>query len=257
MEESMLSEIRSTYFSLNLDEATSSSYHRVFKVLVSYLNQGKKEVACDHLASINAPAVTTENLLNTLINLLKEKSIPWKNLLATLMDWCNVIQGSKNGLEKQIKEKLQPNLLDIDGYSCHHIHNVAKKFTKHFDAHLELLFINIYNDFKWSENLRDFKRNLFSDECKIYLSETLRCNTLVISIWSDWKFYVKMFNVNIVFYYSFLNADDKNLYRKRLDNTFNRLKVSQEAKTDILKVQSKLGKKKIAEDGSNRKKKES
>ena len=64
-----------------------------------------------------------------------------------------------------------------------------------------------------------------------------------------------MFNVNIVFYYSFLNADDKNLYRKRLDNTFNRLKVSQEAKTDILKVQSKLGKKKIAEDGSNRKKK--
>ena len=86
LEESMLSEIRSTYFSLNLDEATSSSYHRVFTVLVSYFNQGKKEVACDHLASINAPAVTTENLLNTLINLLKEKSIPWKNLLATLMD---------------------------------------------------------------------------------------------------------------------------------------------------------------------------
>ena len=30
------------------------------------------------------------------------------------MDSCNVMRGSKNGLEKQTKEKLQPNLLDID-----------------------------------------------------------------------------------------------------------------------------------------------
>ena len=51
------------------------------------------------------------------------------------MDSCNLMRGSKNGLEKQIKEK--PNLLDIGEDSCHH-----------FDAHLELLFINIYNDFK-------------------------------------------------------------------------------------------------------------
>ena len=53
---------------------------------------------------------------------------------------------------------------------------------------------------------------------------------------------------------SFLNADDKNLYHKRLDDMFNRLKVSKEAKSEILNVQSKLGKKKFTEDGSNRKK---
>ena len=82
LEDSMLSEIRSTYYSLNLDEATSSNHHRVLTVSVSYFNQGKKEV-CKHLASINVPAVTIENILNTLINLFKEKSIPWKNLLAT------------------------------------------------------------------------------------------------------------------------------------------------------------------------------
>ena len=52
------------------------------------------------------------------------------------------MRGSKNGLEKQIKEKLQPNLLSIDRDSCHHIRNAAKKFIKHFDTHLELLFIN-------------------------------------------------------------------------------------------------------------------
>ena len=82
LEDSMLSEIRSTYYSLNLDEAISSNHHRVLTVSVSYFNQGKKEV-CKHLASINVPAVTIENILNTLINLFKEKSIPWKNLLAT------------------------------------------------------------------------------------------------------------------------------------------------------------------------------
>ena len=40
--ESMLSEIISTYFSLSLDEATSSNHHRVLIVSVSYFNQGKK-----------------------------------------------------------------------------------------------------------------------------------------------------------------------------------------------------------------------
>ena len=43
---------------------------------------------------------------------------------------------------------------------------------------------------------------------------------------------------------SFLNADDKNLYRKRLDDTYNRLKFSQATKSEILKVQTKLGEKK-------------
>ena len=84
LEESMLSEIRSTW------EATSSNHHRVLTVSVSYFNQRKKEVVCEHLASINVPAVTAEYILNTLIYLFKEKSIPWKNLLATLMDSCNV-----------------------------------------------------------------------------------------------------------------------------------------------------------------------
>ena len=89
LERSMLSEITSTYFSLNLDEATSSNHHRVLTIVVPRFNQGKKEVVCEHLALINVPAVTTENILNNLTNLFKEKPIPCKNLLATLMESCN------------------------------------------------------------------------------------------------------------------------------------------------------------------------
>lgn len=51
-----------------------------------------------------------------------------------------------------------------------------------------------------------------------------------------------------------INADDKNLYCNHFDELFNRFKVSQEAKSGILKFQLKLGKKKLTEDGSNGKK---
>ena len=46
-----------------------------------------------------------------------------------------------------------PNLLDVDGDACHHLHNASRKFTKIFDNYLEALYQDIHNDFKWSENL--------------------------------------------------------------------------------------------------------
>ena len=45
---------------------------RVLAVLVSYFNQGKKDIVFEHLILINVSAVTTENILNTLINLFKK-----------------------------------------------------------------------------------------------------------------------------------------------------------------------------------------
>ena len=45
---------------------------RVLAVLVSYFNQGKKDIVFEHLILINVSAVTIENILNTLINLFKK-----------------------------------------------------------------------------------------------------------------------------------------------------------------------------------------
>ena len=45
---------------------------RVLAVLVSYFNQGKKDIVFEHLILINVSAVTTENILNSLINLFKK-----------------------------------------------------------------------------------------------------------------------------------------------------------------------------------------
>lgn len=37
--------------------------------------------------------------------------------------------GSKNGLEKKIRDKA-PKMVDIDGDICHHIHNESNKFCQ-------------------------------------------------------------------------------------------------------------------------------
>ena len=89
--------------------------------------------------------------------------------MAVPMDSCFVMRGSKNGFEIKFRESVAPALIDMDGDSCHHIHNACKKFTKIFDKYLEQLYQDIYNDFKWSEDIRV----ILEDICKC-LSVTYR-----------------------------------------------------------------------------------
>ena len=71
------------------------------------------------------------------------------------MDSCNVMRGSKSGLEKRIREERAPHLLDIDGDTCHHAHNAAKAFCKPFRGGVESLLCDLHTDFKWSPESRE------------------------------------------------------------------------------------------------------
>ena len=71
------------------------------------------------------------------------------------MDLCAVIRGSKTGLEKRIRDNKESHLLDINGDICHHIHNCTKKFCAPFNKHVEKLFSDLHNDFKWSPDLKE------------------------------------------------------------------------------------------------------
>ena len=75
---------------------------------------------------------------------------------------CNVVWGKKSGVETRIRSEKAPHLLDIDGDSCHHIHNACKKFCSPIDKYLEGLFTDIQNDFKWCSDQKD----LFSKICE-------------------------------------------------------------------------------------------
>ena len=58
------------------------------------------------------------------------------------MDSCSVMRVEKSRLETRVRE-VAPHLIDIDGDSCHHIHNFVKKMTSHFGYYLEGLFCDI------------------------------------------------------------------------------------------------------------------
>ena len=58
-----------------------------------------------------------------LVQLIEKHKLIWNNLMSILMNSCNVMRGSKSGVEKRIRDGGAPHLLDIDGDSCHHAHN--------------------------------------------------------------------------------------------------------------------------------------
>lgn len=75
--------------------------------------------------------------------------------MAVLMDSCNVMKGNKSGFETRLRTEKTPHLLDVDDDVCHHIHNSSKAFCKPFNHLAEALFLDIFNDLKWSPDLRE------------------------------------------------------------------------------------------------------
>ena len=118
-----------------------------FSVLVSHYDKEKHSLVVEQLASLSVPVVDAENLFRKLQSVFLQFNLPWENLLAMFMDSASVMRGEKNGLDKRVRD-LAPHLIDIDGDSCHHMHNIVKNFTNHFDKFLEGLLRNIYTDLK-------------------------------------------------------------------------------------------------------------
>ena len=159
LHERLVNKLKETPFSMNLDEATSSNLLRVFSVLVSYYSNTTSSVNVEHLASISVPTVDSEHMFDELKKLFTRLGIDWKNLMAILSDSASVMRGVKSGLEARVRE-IAPHLIDIDGDACHHMHNIVKNFTKHFNSTLEKLFREIYRDFKLSAHSVDYLKEI-------------------------------------------------------------------------------------------------
>jgi len=138
-----------------MDESTANNNKRILAILVSYYNPQMKRVVIEHLTSCELIKVNTDSIYKTLTSIFTTHNLPWNNLVSILMDSCRVMRGAKNGLEVRVRRE-QVELLDIDGDSCHHIHNITKNFCKHFDHELEKLYTDIHNDHKWSADLRSW-----------------------------------------------------------------------------------------------------
>lgn len=150
--EKTFANLRAYPFSLNIDESTSNSYKKVLSMLVSYFNPELNDVVVDHLGSLEVLKVSAANLERVICDFFQENNIPWSNLIGIMLDSCNVMRGSKSGLETRIRQKHCPTLLDVDGDSCHHVHNAAKTFAAPFSNFLEALFTDIHTDNQWASD---------------------------------------------------------------------------------------------------------
>ena len=252
-EDELMEKLRKTFFSFNLDEATSTKHHKVLTILLSYFCELRKEIIVEHLASVNIPIVNAETVYAAVADLVKGEEIPWKTLLAMLTDSCGVMRGSKNGFETKIRLRVAPHLLDIDGDSCHHIHNASKIFTKVFDGYLESLFRDIYNDFKWSEDRKVEFRAICDHLGVTYRQPEMYASTRWLSIYVITVDTLYMFDALVVFYFPFLSPDHRKLYKSRLDAIYKRRQVSEISQKEIEKNQSYLKKKNLTKDGKERK----
>lgn len=152
--------MRHNPFSIYLDESVSSAYKKVLSVLVSYFSQDMKSVVVEHLGSIEVTKVTAQHLESSLVNFFTDHNIPFANMVSMMMDSCRVMRGSKSGLETRIREKHCQNLLDVDGDSCHHIHNAARQFAAPFRHYLVQLFTDLHTDHQWASDQVNITANV-------------------------------------------------------------------------------------------------
>ncbi|XP_052795810.1 uncharacterized protein LOC128228504 [Mya arenaria] len=238
-------------FSQNIDESTSTNLHRVLTILVSYFDKQKSSVI-EHLASLDVIKVDAETLTEHIVSIFTENEIPWSNLVSVLMDSCSVMRGSKSGVETRLKQ-YAPHLLDIDGDTCHHVHNASKKFCAPFDCWIEHLFTDIANDVKWSTDTRDAMKEVailldvkFTMPERYVSHRWLSCYDVAVNT-------KRMSDVHKVFYYSFLRTEDQAIYSQIIDEVLQRRRVGENATREIRAIQKAFGKKKLTTDGKNRK----
>ena len=166
VQDELTEKLRTTPFSMNMDESTSSNVKHVYTILVSYYDSVLKAIVVEHFGSIDVPSCTSKNLYNGTKKLVEIHQIPWKKLMAILCDSASTMRGTVSGLETKIRTTVAPHLLDIDGESCHHIHNIVKNFTSYFDQFLEHLFRDVSTEFKYSADSLDYLKE-FSFHMKI------------------------------------------------------------------------------------------
>ena len=159
---------------------------------------------------------------------MDEKSLLFSNLMAVLMDSCSVKGGSKNGFKVKLHENVASHLIDIDGDACHHIHNASKKFTEIFNKHLEILFRDIYNDFKWSEDLRVILEEMCECSDISYHQLEMFVSKRWLTIYDITIRTIYMLDVYVVLYFSFLSKQDNKLYKSRLKDTHREKALSNE-----------------------------
>ena len=239
-QQKLISSLQKFPFSKNIDESTSNNHKKVLTVLVSYYNTNEEKVMVEHWCSIEVTKANSESLFCEIVKLVEDSQIPWTNLVSVLMDSCAVMRGKKSGVEKRLRDEKAPHLLDIDGDSCHHLHNSSKRLCAPFSYYLEGLFLDLHNDFKYSPDLQKH----MSEVCEILGVTYSIPERFVSHRWlSAYDISLStniLMDAYVVFYYGFLKADDKRNYYDTVKEIYKKKEISSESKERLKEIQAEL-----------------
>ena len=248
--EELVSDLKMTKFSINLDECFCAKNEKVLSILVAYFSENLKEVVVKHYASISLVTVNAQTLFDAIIDMFRNDEIPLDNLVSDLSDSTNYMRGKVNGFETKLRDAA-PHLLDVDGDICHHVHNVVKKFTGFFGRKVEALLDDIHTDCKWSPDLRERLEKL----CTICDVKFNNPKQRISHRWLsglDCSLPVhNMFPALTVLYSAWLQKDDVGLYKDVVDEITDGLSIN--AKKVIRKMVEKRKLKSLTKAGRERK----
>ena len=164
-----VSKLRQNPFSLIIDETMDKSTTSQLAILGVYFNEltFKLEVIVIDLVPLaDGPATT---IYNALLDSLKQRGIPMKNVIGFCADTCNVMLGAHHSVS-QLLVKDYPWIILIK-CSCHLIHLCSSHASKVFPKTVEDLCRNIFSHFsmssKRSEAFKEFQQFLDLKELKI------------------------------------------------------------------------------------------
>ena len=251
-QEQVISELKSNYFSINVDEATSSNSTHVLTILVSYFSPSHQRVVVSHLHSSEILTVNSASITGLIEDVFDRYSIPWRNLVSILSDSCNVMRGKKAGVETRIRESHAHHLLDIDGDTCHHVHNAAKRLSQAFERKPEAVFSAVHDDCRFTD-LSDYMAELCTLLGLSYTAPERYVPTRWLSVYTVACDFLRFLDVYTLFYLSFLSQSDRLLYLHLQAEILHRYQLSDAAKERLREIQCTLRKKSMTSTGKERK----
>ena len=166
LKKELLATLNKTFFSLTIDEATNNAGNKVVNGLVRYFNEEKGEVETYFLGTFSENRASAQNIFDGLESMLRlhldsDAEVPWRNCVSCLMDNCNVMRGTRGGVETLARRK-NPQLLDVHGDTVHIVSTIAKEFCRPFESYLEDLSNDLFYNFKLSPKAKgEFFFSLF------------------------------------------------------------------------------------------------
>ena len=161
------------------------------------------------------------------------------------------MRGKKSGLESKLREK-QPNLLDVDGDICHHVHNAVKKFCWPFKKFVEKLVDILYTDSKWSLDVHKAIEEMYMILDIPYKKPPQRISHRWVSAYDCTVPLVTQLGVYYLFYFAWLDKD-LSVYNEDFTLICDGHKTNDTGKKRVGEIQNVFAKKSLTNDGKDRK----